>query len=150
MNTGTAFLSILALGAAGYGAYYVMNDPRFIANKYTPPDKWAPLRQRADGKRYIVYLEAYGPKGFSPMMPSMGVATDDMTKAQAALSRAADVFIQEAKDYASGKAGTADSFRGITGEQVGIYDIVQNRILDKYDITTPKAPKAPKTPKRSR
>lgn len=141
MNTGTVLLSLIVLGGAGYGAYYVMNDPRFVANKYAPPDKWAPLRQRADGKRYIVYLEAYGPKGFDPMMPSMGVATDDMTKAQTALSRTADVFIEEAQDYASGKAGTADSFRGITGQQVGIYDIVQNRIMDKYDITTPKAPK---------
>ena len=136
MNTGTALLALLVLGGAGYGAYYVANDPRFVTNKYSKADKWSLLRQQAGGKRYAVFLEGYGSKGFDPILPSSGVSTNNMVEAQTALSRTADQYIEEANDVASGKI-SRDALRGITSQQVGIYDIVQNRVLDKYDIRTP-------------
>ena len=136
MNTGTAILALLVLGGAGYGAYYVANDPRVVSNKYSKPDKWTQVRQRAGGKRYAVFAEGYGPKGFDPILPGSGVSTDSITEAQTALSRTADQYIEEVNDVASGKQ-SRDVLRGITGQQVGIYDIVQNRVLDKYDIRTP-------------
>lgn len=136
MNIGTTLLALLVLGGAGYGAYRVMNDPHLAANKYAKPDKWTQVRERAGGKRYVVYVEGYGLKGFDPIAPGSGVSTNDMIEAQTALSRTADLYIQEANDYASGKI-SSDALRGISAQQVGIYDVVQNRILDKYDITTP-------------
>ena len=141
MNTGTTLLALVVLGGVGYGTYRVMNDPRVVGNKYTPPDKWTQVRQRANGKRYAVYIEAYGPKGFDPVVPSTGIATDDKIKAQASLSRTADDYIAEAQAVASGKE-SPDTLRGITGQQVGIYDVIENRIIDKYDITTPKPRKS--------
>jgi hypothetical protein len=152
MGTGTTLLALAVLGGAGYGAYKYLEQhqtiPASLGGGY---DKWELVASQAKGKRYAVYLEGVGPKGFGPIVVTSapGTLTNSLEDAKRVLAKVSSDLIDEANDVATGKQ-SPDVLRGITSQEVGIYNLSSEGIVERYNIETPKAPARRKSGGRRR
>jgi hypothetical protein len=143
MSFTTSLLTLLVLGGAGYGAYLYLDDSRLMSRlPGQSPERWTRLKEMAKGRRYVIYLEANGPKGFDPIVVFTHGTTNSLAEAKKNLSKNALSLADEAKEVADGKI-SSDVLRGITSETVGIYDVLMNRVVEKYEVRIEKARKNP-------